>query len=144
MQRCLLFFALLILTTPAFAEVTVSIHASSGQSAADAAKEARLKEWNSPRGRLNYHVNSEYSRMLRGGQPGAAAAPVFLIKLQSGVSPQLITAAVDAGVTISSRRLMEIPWPWLDKEDVLDLSFEERLGLLLGSRLFLQPNQQPE
>ena len=143
MQRYILALALLILTTPAGAEVSVSIHASGGQSAADAAKEARLMEWNSPGGRLNYHLNSEYSRMLRGGQPGAAAAPVFLIKLQSGVSPELITSAVDAGVPISSRRLMEIPWPWLEKEDVLDLSFEERLGLLLGSELFLQP-KQPE
>ncbi len=141
MRRLALILVVFALASFASAEVEFSLQLSGSGSSAEAAKEARLMMWNSPEGRLNYHVNAEYSNLLRGGQPGAAAAPVFRIKLQNGVSPQLITASVNAGVDISNQRLVEIPWPWLSKEERQTLSFEEQLNLLLSERLLLQPNR---
>jgi hypothetical protein len=90
-----------------------------------------------PMEQLLWAVNMEQALLLRGGQPGSAAAPVFLIRVAGGQPPEVIAAALDNGVRIRENVVVEIPWPWqprADQEDDLDAAVAAELGRRLNSR----------
>ena len=95
-----------------------------------------------PMDHLLWAANMEHSMMLRGGQPGGAAAPVFLIRVAGGQPPEVIAAALDNGVRVQENVVTEIPWPWQPRtEDDTELSsaLAVELGQRLSSRLAESP-----
>jgi hypothetical protein len=101
----------------------------------DPRTDARLAQWNSPIGRVAYHMQQEQAHLMGGSQPGGATALGFRIKFQGGLMPTLIVATSDSGIEYYERNVAVIRWPWAKDKEPSVLTTEEQLALLLGRRL---------
>jgi hypothetical protein len=101
----------------------------------DPRTDARLAQWNSPIGRVAYHMQQEQAHLAGGSQPGGATALAFRVRIQGGLLPALIAATSDSGIEYYERSVLVIRWPWAKDDQPSVLTTEEQLALLLGRRL---------
>lgn len=88
-----------------------------------------------PMDRLAWAVMAEQAHLLRGGQPGSAAAPVFLVGFGGGLRPSLIAAVNQDGVRTHEEVVVDFEWPWLDEQVEEAVPLEQSIALELGRRL---------
>lgn len=129
------------LSTGEAGEIGFSLNIGSASAAdrRDPQTEARLAEWTSPMGRLLDDFRRQQSQVLHGGLPGSEnlVGAAFRIKLQNGLSVELISASVDAGFDRASQAIISLPWPSRQSADPPP-SLEEQLAVELGRRLTLR------
>jgi len=104
----------------------------------DPRTQARLAQWNSPIGRLQYQMAEMRANAGRTGLVGGApAALVFRLKAQGALPLHLVTAITAGGVQLHEQTLAVIHWPWEKEKGPKHkvLSVDEQISTLLGSRL---------
>ena len=102
--------------------------------------EARRALWNDPMGRLMYHFNQQQSWIMRGTMPGSerVGGVAVRVKAQPGVPLAVLTDSMQNSFTFGKETLEEIRWPWIDEEELSEMTLEQRLAVLLGRRLVPQ------
>lgn len=103
----------------------------------DPRTEARLAQWNSPMGRLTYHMQQEQAMLGRaglvgGGVPAMAVRVAFI----DGLPPRVLAAVLAGGVEEYQQPIAAIRWPWHEGEEKQEtLPLDSQLAILLGRRL---------
>ncbi len=104
----------------------------------DARTQARLAQWNTPMGRLQYQVsqlqaNAGRTGLVGGGSPALA----FRFKVQGGLPLHLVTGVSLNGIQLHEEDVAVIRWPWEKEQHPRHkvLSVDEQISTLLGNRL---------
>lgn len=105
-----------------------------GQRAASPTQEAQAALWSDPMVRLMLAMDSEVGHVLI-GQPGGRTPPLIRAGLRSGVSPRILSAAIDHSLSGSAEPPTAVAWPWSKNNEPAAPPMEEQLAQLLARRL---------
>ncbi len=138
-MKTLLSLLLTLIAATAGAQEAFSLHLGATAWPRDPRTQARLVQWESPMGRLMYEASVQQAGLGREGLAGRAPMGLAMrLKSQSGVPPQVISAALENGVQLSETGILRIRWPWEEDLQRPDLPLEQQISLQLGRRLEIQ------